>query len=91
MQSPKTIAWDCLDDVIQRQNATTPNRATVPTIIGIVGAGGIGLLLSEMIRTLEWQAVAFIVLLILAIVAALDAVSGRLRAAIAGAPAWQAP
>ncbi|MBD0275909.1 MAG: ABC transporter permease subunit, partial [Acetobacteraceae bacterium] len=62
------------------------------TIIGIVGAGGIGLHLAEMIRTLEWQAVAFSVLLILAIVAAIDAVSGRLRAAIAGGPAArQAP
>jgi phosphonate transport system permease protein len=57
-------------------------------IIGIVGAGGIGLYLSEMIRTLEWQTVSFIVLLILAVVAAIDFVSGRLRAAIAGtAPA----
>lgn len=57
------------------------------TIIGIVGAGGIGLLLSEMIRTLEWPSVAFIVLLVLLVVAAIDAVSGRLRAAIAGGPA----
>lgn len=54
-------------------------------IIGIVGAGGIGLYLSEMIRTLEWQSVSFIVLLILVVVAAIDHVSGRLRAAIAGA------
>lgn len=56
------------------------------TIIGIVGAGGIGLVLSEMIRTLDWQAVSFIILLILATVAAIDALSARLRAAIAGAP-----
>ncbi|TCZ64960.1 phosphonate ABC transporter, permease protein PhnE [Roseicella aquatilis] len=54
------------------------------TIIGIVGAGGIGLYLAEMIRTLEWQAVSFIVLLILLVVAAIDALSSRLRAAIAG-------
>lgn len=54
------------------------------TIIGIVGAGGIGLYLSEMIRTLEWQAVSFIVILILLAVAAIDFVSSRLRAAIAG-------
>lgn len=53
-------------------------------IIGIVGAGGIGLYLSEMIRTLEWATVAFVVLLILVLVAAIDFVSGRLRAAIAG-------
>jgi phosphonate transport system permease protein len=54
------------------------------TIIGIVGAGGIGLMLSEMIRTLEWGVVSFIVLLILVAVAVIDAVSGRLRAALAG-------
>ena len=61
------------------------------TIIGIVGAGGIGLMLSEMIRTLEWGVVAFIVLLILCAVAVIDAVSGRLRAALAGAPGHGAP
>lgn len=54
------------------------------TIIGIVGAGGIGLVLAEMIRTLEWQAVSMIVLLILVMVALIDLVSGRLRRAIAG-------
>ncbi len=54
------------------------------TIIGIVGAGGIGLQLSEQIRTLEWQAVAFIVLLILVAVAVIDLASGRLRHAIIG-------
>lgn len=57
------------------------------TIIGIVGAGGIGLHLSEMIRTLEWQAVSFILLLILVAVAMIDFVSSRLRAAIIGRPA----
>ncbi|WP_426954927.1 phosphonate ABC transporter, permease protein PhnE [Muricoccus radiodurans] len=54
------------------------------TIIGIVGAGGIGLALSEMIRTLEWGVVSFIVLLILVTVAVIDLVSGRLRRALAG-------
>jgi phosphonate transport system permease protein len=54
------------------------------TIIGIVGAGGIGLHLAEQIRTLEFQAVAFIILLILAAVVAIDFVSGMLRQAIAG-------
>lgn len=54
------------------------------TIIGIVGAGGIGLHLAEQIRTLEFQAVAFIILLILAAVIAIDFVSGLLRQAIIG-------
>ena len=54
------------------------------TIIGIVGAGGIGLTLTEMIRTLEWPTVAFIVLLILGMVAAIDLVSSRLRRRLMG-------
>jgi phosphonate transport system permease protein len=55
------------------------------TIIGIVGAGGIGLHLSEQIRTLEWQRVAFIVLMILVVVAVIDYVSSMLRVMISGA------
>lgn len=54
------------------------------TIIGIVGAGGIGLHLAEMIRTYEWDRVAFIVLLVLATVAAIDFLSSRLRLALVG-------
>ena len=54
------------------------------TIIGVVGAGGIGLHLAEQIRVLEWRQVAFLILLILVAVAAIDFVSGHLRAAIAG-------
>jgi phosphonate transport system permease protein len=54
------------------------------TIIGIVGAGGIGLYLSEMIRVLEWREAAFLILLVLVAVAVIDAVSRRLRAAIMG-------
>ncbi len=54
------------------------------TIIGIVGAGGIGLHLSEQIRTLEWQAVSFIIVLILIAVALIDFISTRLRLAIIG-------
>ena len=54
------------------------------TIIGIVGAGGIGLHLSEQIRTLEWQQVSFLVVMILIAVAVIDLVSSRLRFAIIG-------
>jgi len=57
------------------------------TIIGIVGAGGIGLQLSEQIRTLEWQTVSFLIILILLTVAAIDMVSTRLRRAIIGTAA----
>lgn len=54
------------------------------SIIGVVGAGGIGLYLAEGIRTLELQQVSFIILLILAAVATIDFVSSQLRFAIIG-------
>jgi phosphonate transport system permease protein len=54
------------------------------TIIGIVGAGGIGLQLAEQIRVLEWQNVSFLILMILAAVMAIDFISNRLRFAIIG-------
>jgi phosphonate transport system permease protein len=55
------------------------------TIIGIVGAGGIGLYLSEMIRVLDWQQVAFLIVMVLVTVAVIDVISRRLRTAIIGA------
>ena len=54
------------------------------TIIGIVGAGGIGLHLAEAIRTLELQQASFIILIILVAVAAIDIVSNQLRFALIG-------
>jgi len=54
------------------------------TIIGIVGAGGIGLQLAEQIRVLEWQRVSFLIVMILIAVAAIDWISGKLRFAIIG-------
>lgn len=54
------------------------------SIIGIVGAGGIGLQLAEAIRTLELQQTSFIILMILVTVVAIDALSNRLRFAVIG-------
>jgi phosphonate transport system permease protein len=54
------------------------------TIIGIVGAGGIGLYLAEAIRTLEWQLVSFIIVMILITVGIIDVISNRIRFAIIG-------
>ncbi|WP_425290290.1 phosphonate ABC transporter, permease protein PhnE [Blastochloris tepida] len=54
------------------------------TIIGIVGAGGIGLHLAEQIRTLEFQHVSALVLMILATVAVIDWLSTMLRFSIIG-------
>ncbi|MBD3764518.1 MAG: phosphonate ABC transporter, permease protein PhnE [Rhodobacterales bacterium] len=54
------------------------------TIIGIVGAGGIGLYLSDTIRTGEWQQVSMLILMILVVVSVIDVISTRLRFAIIG-------
>ena len=54
------------------------------TIIGIVGAGGIGLTLSEQIRTLEWQRACFLIILILVTVTLIDFLSSKLRLRIIG-------
>jgi phosphonate transport system permease protein len=56
------------------------------TILGIVGAGGIGLQLSDRMRINNWQEVAFIILMILVTVAAIDNISSRIRAKLIDAP-----
>jgi phosphonate transport system permease protein len=54
------------------------------SILGVVGAGGIGLQLGEAIRTLELQQASFIILMILIAVALIDLLSSRLRFALIG-------
>jgi len=54
------------------------------TIIGIVGAGGIGLHLADTIRLNEWQNVSFLIILVLVTVMAIDRLSTRLRFALIG-------
>jgi phosphonate transport system permease protein len=49
------------------------------SILGIVGAGGIGLYLSDRIGSYDWDAVAGIIILVLLTVAAIDALSRVLR------------
>jgi phosphonate transport system permease protein len=49
------------------------------TILGLVGAGGIGLRLSERIQINAWDQVAYIIVLILIAVATIDFVSKRIR------------
>lgn len=49
------------------------------TILGVVGAGGIGLALADRIRINNWDQAAFIMLMILVTVAAIDWISRRLR------------
>ncbi|HYF06326.1 MAG TPA: phosphonate ABC transporter, permease protein PhnE [Acetobacteraceae bacterium] len=54
-------------------------------ILGVVGAGGIGLQIAERIRVRHWDEVAFIILLMIVTVAAIDWISGRLRRRLIGA------
>jgi phosphonate transport system permease protein len=49
------------------------------TILGVVGAGGIGLLLSDRIRVNNWDEACFIILLILITVSLIDLVSKNIR------------
>lgn len=54
------------------------------SVLGVVGAGGIGLQLGEAIRVLELQQASFIILMILIAVALIDVISNRLRFALIG-------
>jgi len=54
------------------------------SILGVVGAGGIGLQIAERIKVRYWDQVSFIILLILATVAVIDVVSARIRARLIG-------
>ena len=53
------------------------------TILGLVGAGGIGLQLDACVQALEWPRVSVILLAVLALVLAGETVSARLRQALA--------
>jgi phosphonate transport system permease protein len=54
------------------------------TVVGIVGAGGIGFLLNEHFRTYEYDTCSTIMLLIILTVVALDLLSARLRRLASG-------
>jgi phosphonate transport system permease protein len=54
------------------------------SVLGIVGAGGIGIYLTDNIRVLNLSVVTFIVILILAAVIVIDFISGKLRQRLIG-------
>ena len=58
---------------------TFESNTRTATILGVVGAGGIGLALGDRIRLNNWDEAAFIVLLILVTVALIDWASRRVR------------
>ncbi len=57
------------------------------TILGLVGAGGIGLRLSERIQINAWDQVAYVIVLVLIAVALIDNLSRMLRLRLIGTPA----
>lgn len=52
------------------------------TILGIIGAGGLGLLISEATSLFQWGRLATILLVVIALVVAFDALSRRIRQAL---------
>lgn len=54
------------------------------SILGVVGAGGIGLQIAERIKVRYWDEVLFIIIMILITVSIIDAISARIRRRIIG-------
>lgn len=52
------------------------------TILGLIGAGGLGLLISEAVSLFQWGRLATILLVLVALVMAFDALSRRIRRAL---------
>jgi phosphonate transport system permease protein len=52
------------------------------TILGLIGAGGLGLLISEATSLFQWSRLATILLVVIALVVAFDALSRRVRQAL---------
>ncbi|SHJ08461.1 phosphonate transport system permease protein [Roseomonas rosea] len=54
------------------------------SILGVVGAGGIGLQIAERIKVRHWDEVAFIIILMVITVALIDWIGGKLRRRLIG-------
>ena len=52
------------------------------TILGLIGAGGLGLLISEATSLFQWSRLATILIVVVALVSAFDAMSRRIRQAL---------
>ena len=52
------------------------------TILGLIGAGGLGMLISEAVSLFQWSRLATILLLVVALVTVFDALSRRIRQAL---------
>ena len=49
------------------------------TILGLIGAGGLGLLISEAVSLFQWSRLATLLIVVVALVMAVDALSRRIR------------
>jgi len=52
------------------------------TILGLIGAGGLGLLISEAVSLFQWSRLATLLLVVVALVVAFDMLSRRIRSAL---------
>ena len=52
------------------------------TVLGLIGAGGLGLLISEAVSLFQWGRLATVLLVVVAMVTAFDALSRRIRKAL---------
>lgn len=79
----ETFRWGILPQVLPNMASATlymwESNTRSATILGIVGAGGIGYQLADRLRVYEWGQASLIILLILGAVYAIDLLSGWLR------------
>ena len=52
------------------------------TVLGLIGAGGLGLLVSEAVSLFQWGRLATILIAIVLLVVAFDALSRKVRSAV---------
>ncbi|MDN3544174.1 MAG: phosphonate ABC transporter, permease protein PhnE [Roseateles asaccharophilus] len=52
------------------------------TVLGLIGAGGLGLLISEAVSLFQWSRLATLLIVVIALVVSFDALSRRLREAL---------
>ena len=80
---PKVILYGIVPQILPTFFAVTILRWDIntreSTVLGLVGAGGIGMVLRSAIEFLAWPVVAVILLAILAIVAVGEVLAGYLR------------
>jgi ABC-type phosphate/phosphonate transport system permease subunit len=52
------------------------------TVLGLIGAGGLGFLIGEAVSLFQWSRLATLLIVVVALVMAFDALSRRIRQAL---------